>query len=193
MKKKLGFIFLISMMLLIIACGKPSVQNETNKYNHYQTNLKQMAAKYPAFHSFLVKISQNSHKFIKEADKIEDQVKKAEKIAESNKVFEDSTFYGQLNSFDGRVKSITKKRINLGKYYKKKHKTKVKNTISNADKALSKALEIMKNAKPENLQLASVEVKKANGVLIGVEHQLNSTARLIKRKSKPIFKIMFYL
>ena len=188
MKKKTQLIILVVALAIIAACGKPSVENETNKYNHYQKNLKQMAAKYPAFHSFMVTISKESYALVKESGQIEDQIKKAEKIAEANKVFSDSKLYGQLNSFDGRLEAIQKKKTKLASIGSKKHRTTISNAISKANQALVNASGIMKNAKPANMEAAVAEIKKANGVLIEAEYKLNSALKKAKPKSTSPFK-----
>ena len=183
MKKKVRLIILVLVFAVIMACGKPSVKNETNKYNHYQKNLKQLAVKYPAFRSFMVTISNESYKLVTESQKIEDQVKKAEKILEANKVFSNSKLYGQLNSFDGRFESIKKKKSTLSSIRSKQHKISIANAISKADHALVEASGIMKNARPEGMENAVAEIKKANEILIAAEYKLNSVSRLTKKKS----------
>lgn len=188
MKKKIESILLVLVIVFIAGCGKPSVENESNKYNFYQKNLKQLAKKFPSFYSFLVIISNESYKLVKEAEKIEDQIKKAEKIAEANKVFSDSKLYGQLNSFDGRYESIKKKKTELGSRRSKQYQATIANTISKANQALIDASDIMKNAKPADMEAAVAEVKKANGKLIDAEYKLNSAMRQTKPKTTSPFK-----
>jgi hypothetical protein len=188
MKKTTQLIILVAALVVIMACGKPSVENETNKYNHNQKNLKELAAKYPAFHPFLAIISKDSFKRVTESRKIEDKVKKAEKIAEANQVFSDSKLYLQLNSYDGRIESIIKKKAKLGSVRSNKHRTTISNAISKANQAMVDASAVMKNAKPADMEAAVAEVKKANGILIGAEHKLNSAQRLTKKKTTSPFK-----
>ncbi len=184
MKKNIRLIILVVVLVVIMACGKPSVENETNKYNHYQKNLKQLAVKYPAFRPFMVIISNESFKLVTESQKIEDQVKKAGKIVEANNVFSDSKLYGQLNSFDGRFESIKTKKTSLASIRDKQHQTTISNAISKANQALVDASGIMKNAKPGDMEAAVTEIRKANEILIDAEYKLNSAQRLTKKKKK---------
>lgn len=188
MKKKTRLIILVAVLVVIVACGKPSVENETNKYNSHQKNIKQLAVKYPAFRPFMVIVSNESYKLLIESQKIEEQDKKAEKIVEANKVFTDSNFYSQLNSYDGRFESIKKKKTALASLRDKKHRTTISNAISKANQALVDAAGIMKNAKPVDMETAVTEIKKANEILINAEYKLNSAQRLTKTKTASPFK-----
>lgn len=184
MKKKIRLIIVLAALVVIMACGKPSVENETNKYNYHQKNIKQLAAKYPAFRPFMVIVSNESYKLVTESQKIEDQVKKAEKIVEANKVFIDSQLYSQLNSFDGRFESTKRKRTELTSIRSQQHKTTIANAISKANQALVDATGIMKNAKPADMEAAVAELKKANEILRDAEYKLDSARRLTKKKKK---------
>ena len=167
-------------IVMFTGCGAPSVKNETNKYNHYQKNLKALAAKYPAFHNQLAAVSKEANTIVQQSKEIKKEDKKAEIIEKANNVFSDSTFYGQMSSFDYRLNSIQELKRDLALITKIKFRSTIKSALLSANESLNEVNTIMKNAKPTNEEQAYAEVKKANGMLIALEGKL----KRVKKKTK---------
>jgi hypothetical protein len=184
MKVKMLSLVLVAVMVFLVGCGGPSVENERNKYNHYQGTLKKCSPKYPAFRSFMVKVSQSAHKLVEEGKKLEDEAAKAKKFQQANAVFADSKFYRQLSSMDLRMESVTSKKNLLRATYSRKYKRQITGAVNKAGNALKEARTIMANAKPASIEQAVEEIKKANSLLISAEGSLDRVKRQIKKKKK---------
>ncbi len=187
MKGKATGIVSIFVLTLLIAC-KPDVKNETEKYNNNQISLKKFAAKYPAFNSQLVIVSQSAAKLVEESNKIKDEEQKAKKMAEANSVFTDSVVFRQLNSYDGRKERIIDLKVKLQSYKKLKYRSTVKNATDAANRGLSESGQIMNEAKPATKEEAEEILKKANGILISTEGTLDRAMKKIKGKKKKFKK-----
>ena len=179
-------------MISWVGCsGTPNVENETNKYNSSQKNLKKLAPKYPNFRSFLVTVSQDAHKFALEAQKLKDEREKAKKFQLANKVFTDSRFFRQLSSMDVRMESVRTKKNELAVAVSRKHQKSITTAVKQATQALNEANSILTAAKPATTEAAVKEIKKANSILISAEAKLNSARKLSRVKSekkKSLFK-----
>lgn len=184
MKVKILRLMLLTVLVFLIGCGGPSVENERNKYNNYQKTLKECAPKYPAFRSFMVTLSQNAHKLVQESKTLTDEAAKAKKIQSANSLFADSTFYRQLSSMNHRMQSVTEKKRQLGATYSKKYQSQINGAVKKASDAMNEAKTILANAKPASLEQAQDELKKINSILIPAESALNRVSRQVKKKIK---------
>lgn len=183
MKVKVTGIVSIFVLTLLVAC-KPDIKNETKKYNNNQISLKKFAAKYPAFRSQLVIVSQNAAKLMEESKKIDNEEQKAKKVAEANGIFTDSVVYRQLNSYDGRKMRIIELKQKLQRYTKRKHQSTVEDATEAANKGLSDSGKIMNSAKPATREEAEKILEEANGILINTEGTLNRALKKVKGKKK---------
>jgi len=189
MKVKLLSIALVAMMVFVVGCGKPSLENERNIYNNHQKLLKRLAPQFENFRPFMVKVSAAAFKFVEESKKETDEAKKAEKFVAANKIFSESKLFSNLSSLDGHFTGLTKDKSELGRRrVLKKHLPKIRSALSKASAALTEAKAIMTNTKPTSEEAAIQQIKQANGVLISAKSKIRTVKRQTKGKKKSIFK-----
>ncbi len=185
---RISLVLLLSVFAVIVIGCKPSVKNEINKYGHNVDAVKKFMIKYPAFKTQIDELSQSAAKIMAEAKALKDIEKKAEKMAKANDVFEDSDFFGQINSYDGRLARIyelqskVRGRASLRKY--SSYKSQMLDAVASSEKSIQDAARIMTDAKPTDQKSAFEEAKKANEILISTEGSLGRAKKLGKKKKR---------
>lgn len=187
-KRGILFLLVMGVATVVLSGCKPSTKNELNKYKHNQESVQKFKKKYPAFAAQIDGLAQKAAKMMADAKKLTDEEKKAEMMNQANDLFYDSDFFGQLNSYDGRVtriyelKNKVSGKATMRKY--RSYKSTMNSSVDNANKALSDAAAILAAAKPVDDKSAFEEAKKANELLIDAEASLNRANKLGKKKKR---------
>jgi uncharacterized lipoprotein len=185
MKVKITGIILALLMVILAGCSSPDSDIQRNKYNNYQKSLKQdLASKYPAFRTYLVTVSQAAHKIAVEADKLTDEGERLKRFREANKIFSASKLYTELSSLHQRMETMITKKNRLAGTVNNQYQEQIRAAVNRATNALNRAVSMMEQAKPANLEAALEEIKKAGSLLTPVETRLDSVIELLMKGTK---------
>ncbi len=183
MKMKSFSLLLISLFVFLMAC-KPSIENETKKFENNKQTVASFAAKYAAFKPLLDEATKKAQGLWDEALKINKEEDKAKKMAEANEALSGNPVYSGLNSYEGHVDRVKKLQNDLQPYTSKfQYRSIASSAISGGTAALAEAANIISTAKPTAVDNAAEFIKKANSILIDAEGKMERAKKQIKGSS----------
>jgi DNA repair exonuclease SbcCD ATPase subunit len=181
-------IFLLATILLAVSCG-PSVDGEKEDWNENLKAMDALKVQYPALNTKIDKAVEEAKLIWVEAEKISEEEKQAEKMADANKVLDDGCI-GNLKDMEEKISSV-KAKISTVKKLRKKKKAASRNAknfandaIEEANDALSYAERNMSFSEDEMDNDPCFKITKAFKKLSDAKNSLGKAVTKLNKKKK---------
>jgi len=166
---------------VLIAC-KPTTENEVKKYSYNVESVTKQIALFPAFKPMLNKLLSDAKAKWDASNALSSSDEKAKAMKAANDLFIDNSISGGLNSYTGHVENVKKLQRELYSNKDRQYAYTISRAISDGDRALTEAGDLVTKAAPKDDTDAAEIIKKANGVLISKEGDLGRLKKSLEPK-----------
>ena len=178
---KSALCFTLVAAISIFSC-KPTAENEIKKYGYNTESVNKQIAQFPAFKPMLAKLLADAKVKWDAASAISGSDEKAKAMKAVNDMFIDNSISGGLNSYTGHLENVKRLQRELYSNKDRQYAYTISRAIADGDRALSEASELIGRAAPKDDAEASEIIKKANGVLISKEGDLERLKKSLEPK-----------
>jgi len=174
----------VFFLVAAFAC-KPSLKNETNKWNENQKIYKELTSSYSHFESHLSDVQKKATAAYADYQKASGEEKKAAALAKANNIYSSDKVFDGLRSVREKNKNINDGIRRLyKKSYKSKHRRKVQNYIASAREKQKEANRILRDSSVNSAEKAKETLEKALDKLDKADGDIDNALNVGKKKTK---------